>query len=67
MYSLDEREAFEAMRRFLDAFFWRTKGGELAVLLSDMQAHEDGCTNDPAAWDDWLGFVREVKEETRGR
>lgn len=67
MYSLNEQEAFEAMRRFLDAFYWRTNGGELAVLLTDMQVQEDGSTYDPAAWDDWLRFVREVKDENENQ
>lgn len=64
MYALNERQAFEAMRRFVAAYFRRTNGkGDLATLLTDMEMQRDGSPNDPAAWDDWIEVVKQVKEE----
>jgi hypothetical protein len=62
VYVLDEREAFEAMTRFLVAFYNRTNG-DMATLMADIEIQGDGCTNDPAAWSDWIHFVAEVKAE----
>jgi hypothetical protein len=60
MYTMDEHEAFEVMTRFLTAFFQRTNG-DMATLMADIALQGDGLTNDPAAWNDWLTYVREVK------
>jgi hypothetical protein len=60
VYVLDEREAFEAMTRFLTAFYKRTNG-DMATLMADIEMQSDGLTNDPAAWSDWMHFVAEVK------
>jgi hypothetical protein len=61
VYSLDENEAFDAMVKFLTAFYKRTNG-DMATLMADIEKQADGLTNDPAAWDDWLRFVKDVKE-----
>ena len=58
--TLTERQAFDAMRVFLEAFWLR--GGadvesELASLLSWTQIAADGITMDPAQWNDWRDAV----------
>jgi hypothetical protein len=60
MVQLNEREAFIAMTLFLKQFYEQT-GGDFLTLLTDIQIEPDGVTLDPAAWQDWLGFVAEVK------
>lgn len=62
-YTLTEREAFEAMSRFLWQYANRA-GDDLITLLGDIHIEEDGIPTDPAAWDDWLSCVRAVKEGT---
>jgi hypothetical protein len=63
VYTLDEKEAFEAMTRFLTAFYKRT-GGDMDTLIADIEIQDDGVTNDPAAWSDWMQYVAEVKNES---
>lgn len=58
---LTPRQAFEAMSRFLWQFYERTKPGDMVTLLTDITIEDDGMTTDPAAWDDWLHCVREVR------
>lgn len=65
MYTLNEREAFEAMTGFLTAFYRRT-GGDMQTLMADIRILPDGQTGDPAAWDDWLESVVHVKEARSG-
>jgi hypothetical protein len=60
MGDLTDREAFEAMTRFLTEYYERA-GDDLATLLADIGIEADGQTLDPAAWDDWLRCVRAVK------
>jgi len=59
--SLNEREAFDAMSRFLWQYANRA-GDELFNLLGDLHIEPDGRPTDPATWDDWLGCVRAVKQ-----
>lgn len=55
---LDERQAFEAMRVFLQEFWERNnRDVDLALVLSDIQIEPHGDTHDPAAWSDWLNAV----------
>jgi hypothetical protein len=66
---LSDKEAFEAMRIFLDAFYER--GGRqdsLGYVLSAIGSFlwADGCPNDPAQWDDWLAAVKQVVEMRKG-
>ena len=59
-HSLDEREAFNAMSRFLWQYA-RRAGNDLITLLGDITIESDGGTTDPAAWDDWMECVRSAK------
>jgi hypothetical protein len=58
---LSEREAFEAMTRFLNEYYARA-GDDLVTLLADLGIERDGDTLDPAAWNDWLRCVRAVTQ-----
>ena len=64
MANLDEKTAFEAMRRFLENY-WARGDTEVGVLLSAIGTDlwEDGSTNDPVQWDDWLQAIRETTGE----
>ena len=68
MYTLDEREAFEAMTLFLETFYDRghSDDSDVAMVLWTTHIEADGSTADPAAWHDWLEAVRQVKERTVG-
>jgi hypothetical protein len=74
-HSLDELEAFDAMRAFLEAF-WRRggcKSEELANLLSctnrerwpsgKQLPHLIGTPLDIAQWEDWLDAIAAIKAE----
>jgi hypothetical protein len=64
MANLDEKTAFEAMRRFLENY--RARGDrEVGILLGDIgnELWADGSTNDPAQWHDWLQAVKETTGE----
>jgi hypothetical protein len=66
MYLLDEKEAFQAMALFLNAYYDRGGGGgHLAPLLQEIEFLHDGRTYDPAAWNDWLECVRKIKAESQ--
>jgi hypothetical protein len=55
-------EAFDAMARFLTAFYHRT-AADMHTLLADISRDNgDGKTADPAAWHDWLRAIREMKD-----
>ncbi len=54
-------EAFKAMFVFLDRYYDRGGGGELADVLSDIQLMSDGKPADPAQWKDWIDAVSTVK------
>lgn len=60
-YSMNEREAFEVMSKFLWQFANRA-GDDLLTLLGDIHMEADGRPTDPAAWSDWMACVRAVKE-----
>ena len=60
-YSLNEREAFDAMSRFLWQYANRA-GDRLFDLLGDIHIEPDGGPTDPAAWSDWIACVRLAKE-----
>ena len=59
-WSLDEREAFLVMSEFVWRFGQRA-GDDLITLIGDTSIEQDGGPTDPAAWDDWLACVRDVK------
>jgi hypothetical protein len=66
MYELSEKEAFEALTRFLNQFYKRA-GNDMETLLADITIEPDGGTLDPAAWDDWVACVREVKSKPKAQ
>jgi hypothetical protein len=61
---VSEREAFDAMRRFLQDMAGEAspgKGGaDLIDLLSWTEWESDDGTRDPARWDDWQSAVSSV-------
>ena len=57
--TLDERQAYEAMRLFLERFYARA-GNDMETLIADLTIEADGQPLDPAAWDDWLKAVTTV-------
>ncbi len=61
--TLDEWQALQAMRRFLDAF-WERGGKQGAVIdvLSWTWSTEPGVTADPAMWEDWQDAVTAALE-----
>ena len=65
--TLDERDAFDAMFVFLEAYWER--GGrtsdDLAVLLGSLNLAGDGMPMDPAQWSDWRAAVDKVTGSAR--
>lgn len=60
---LSVRQAFEAMRRFLEQFNEREPDDRkvtIEQLLRWTGVEADGGTADPAQWHDWIGVVRAV-------
>ena len=59
---LSPEQAFKAMFIFLERYYQRT--GEqpaFGILLGELQVARDGRPFDPAAWEDWLAAVDEVR------
>jgi hypothetical protein len=65
---LSVREAFDAARHFLEAYWERGQRSseDIAVLLSSMNGEmtRDGRPIDAAQWTDWLDAVRKVESES---
>lgn len=66
--SLNELEAFDAMRAFLEAY-WELRGkrpDDIAILLSDLNRDiwADGMPGDPASWNDFRQAVSRVIESS---
>jgi hypothetical protein len=59
---LTDREAFIAMRLFLEQYYVRA-GNDMETLIADVTLESDGLPLDPAAWDDWTTCL----DEARGR
>jgi len=57
---ISERDAFNAMRLFLEQFYSRA-GNDMETLLADIGIEADGQPLDPAAWNDWLHCVERVR------
>jgi hypothetical protein len=57
--TLTAREAYEAMCRFLDAYWERggKRSDDIAGLLGATAMHPDGRPLDQAQWNDWLVAV----------
>ena len=62
MAQLSEHEAFRAMSLFIDQFY-RRAGDDMSTLMADITIEADGGTLDPAAWEDWLRVVAQIKAE----
>ena len=66
---LTVNEAYRAMFIFLEQYYERDgcQSDDIAVMLSGMAQTiwDDGGTNDPAQWSDWLKAVRTAKSENR--
>ena len=58
--AMSEREAFIAMRLFLEHFYGQA-GNDMETLITDITFEADGQPLDPAAWDDWMQCVEEAK------
>lgn len=58
---ISEREAFVAMRLFLEQFYERA-GNDMETLIADITLERDGEPLDPAAWDDWMRCVAKARK-----
>jgi hypothetical protein len=61
--TLSSRQAFEAMRRFLEQFNEREppeRRETIEMLLGWTEIQDDGITADPAQWSDWEQAVASV-------
>jgi hypothetical protein len=69
-YGLTELEAYDAMQKFLVAYWERGAKSprDIAVLLTDIcrNAALNLGPGDPAQWDDWLDAVAAVKAARSG-
>lgn len=57
---LTERDAFLVMSAFIWQYAQRA-GDDLLTLVGDTDLEADGQPTDPAAWDDWLACVRQIR------
>ncbi len=57
-------QAFNAMTKFLDDYYNKTKSGNIGSLLGDMSFLEDNSTADEAIWDDWIDAIGSDKPVT---
>jgi hypothetical protein len=66
---LSIREAFDAVRHFLEAYWERglRSSDDIRLLLSAMDCSmtRDGGPIDAAQWEDWLEAVARVEADTR--
>lgn len=60
---LTELQTFNAMREFLEDYFWKDNSEGFQLILGDIQFFSDGGTADPAAWPDWIECTRQVLKE----
>jgi hypothetical protein len=58
--SLTPIEALRAMQLFLRQFYDRA-GNDMETLIADISIERDGGTLDPAAWEDWMRCITEVR------
>jgi hypothetical protein len=63
---LSGRQAFDAMRCYLQAYWERSNTSLVSDVLSDTQTAflAETVTADPAAWEDWLKAVNAVLAKT---
>jgi hypothetical protein len=57
-HTLTTLQAFNAMTKFLDDYYNKTKSDDVGSLLGDMSFSHDGFTADPGTWADWIDAVR---------
>lgn len=59
---LTTRQAYDAMGKFLEAYYPHAPAGGLSSLLSDVSTSfwQNSMPGDPAAWYDWLKAVQDV-------
>lgn len=60
--TIGEREAFIAMKLFLEQFYSRA-GNDMETLIADITIEADGQRLDPAAWSDWMRCVAKARED----
>jgi hypothetical protein len=60
--TLNEAEAYDAMCRFLEAYWERggRSSDDIAVLLGSLNRLPDGGPVDPAMWVDWQDAVNAI-------
>ena len=54
-------EAYRVMLAFLEGYYDRTQSDDVATLLGELALTSDGRSMDPAAVDDWMNAVKELK------
>ena len=57
---LTPQQAFLAMSDFIWRFGQRA-GDDLLTLIGDTALEADGKPTDPAAWEDWLASVEQIR------
>jgi len=60
--TLSRMQAYQAMFKFLEAYYARGKADEIGILLGQLAIAADGKPMDPAAWNDWLKAVDQVAQ-----
>jgi hypothetical protein len=64
--TLTVEQAYRAMLAFLEREVELTECSDLADLLAGYRMNEDGQTNDPALWDEWMDAVTKVRAAQSG-
>lgn len=54
---LTQLQAFNAMRKFLEDYFYKSSSDDVGALLGAMQFFPEGGTYDPAMWEDWIEYT----------
>lgn len=62
--TLTTLQGYRAMLHFLEGYYERAPSDELAILLGGLSLNNDGAPMDPAAWSDWIGSVKSVRESS---
>lgn len=59
---LSEKEAYQAMYKFLYDYYSLAPSEELGILLINITFFKDGLTADPAMWYEWIDCIKEIKK-----
>ena len=62
---LTPKQAYAAMKLFLDLYYQHTKSDDVGDILSGMSLLDDGDSADPGYWFEWLECVQKVQEAAR--